>query len=576
MAMMDRIDGFIPEAVKVRVDQRRRAPSVAPRRGPEWIRRQRDRSEDLISAPASDFTAVYYAVYHLRSLLTDHPWAAEPRTVSVLEDLLKREDFARQRQGLFLFRQAALTLVSIMVRTGGAVDEGAALARQAERSIEQVLAKTWGHAHRAMAESLGSLPVAVAGPCVEDDWAHGDRGRVLDLDRLLDGHGLKLTGTDRVIGRSRVFRLADDDRILVLKATRPGENPEGLLNEALWMRRLAGAAGFFPLRFDIPFPLDLDGRYLFRLTGFPGHPARSGGHAIVFLAHPDYFSYPVGRGGGGLDDRAFRELMARNAWLLGKLTGRGIVHTAAIPLFHNRVQADRRRDRGRYEWFRAGRLDRWLASCDYPNLGITGLRDLEHLVPASGRETNLYRHIGSHFLSLLLIVGAHFRGKAPERRGLDPDGRPVDARNLFDPALVGDLIREIFGAYHEGFAGTPFTGPSPVDIPELVLAMIEEMGVDRHMEEVLRAVDQEGMSDAGFRAFLEERGFSDDRIRGLPKGAADIVFHSGPHLGSFNRPISLPELIRAVETFSALCMAGRFRRCRADGRVRPDQWDPGA
>mgnify|MGYP005841580329 CR=1 FL=1 len=554
---------------------RRQTPSDASRRGPEWILRQRDRSEELISAPASDFTAVYYAVYHLRSLLADHPEAAAPRTVGVLEKLLKREDFASQRQGLFLFRQAALTLVSVMVRTGGAVDKGAAMARRARESIERVLAETWGHAHRAMAESLGSLPVAVAGPRVDDDRFHGGRRRVLDLDRLLDGHGLKRTGTDRVAGRSRVFRLAGDDRILVLKATRPGENPQDLLNEALWMRRLAGAAGSFPLRFDIPFPLDLDGCYLFRLTGAPGHPDRSGGHAIVFLAHPDYFSYPVGPG-GGLDDAAFAELMARNAWLLGKLTGQGIVHTAAIPLFHNRVQADRRRDGGQYEWFRAGRLDRWLASCDYPNLGITGLRDLEHLVPASDRETNLYRHIGSHFLSLLLIIGAHFRGKAPGKRGLDPDGRPVDVRGLFDPALVGDLIGKIFSAYHEGFSGSPFTGPSPVDIPELVLAMIEEMGVDRHMEEVLRAVDQEEMSDAGFRAFLEERGFSDDRIRGLPQGAADIVFHSGPHLGGFNRPISLPELIRAVETFSALCMAGRYQRCRADGRVRPDQWNPGA
>ena len=555
---------------------RRHAAAGALRRGPEWIRRRRDRSEELISASASDFTAVYYAVYHLRSLLADHPGAAEPRTVGVLEDLLKREDFASQRQGLFLFRQAALTLVSVMVRTGGALDENPDMARRAGRSIERVLAETWGHAHRAMAESLGSLPAAAARPRVDDDRPHGGRRRVLDLDRLLDEHGLKRTGTDRVAGRSRVFRLAGDHRILVLKATRPGENPEGLLNEALWMRRLTGAAGSFPLRFDIPFPLGLDGRYLFRLTGAPDHPDRSDGHAIVFLAHPDYFSYPVGRDGGGLDDAAFAELVARNAWLLGKLTGRGIVHTAAIPLFHNRVQADRRRDGGQYEWFRAGRLDRWLASCDYPNLGITGLRDLEHLVPASDRETNLYRHIGAHFLSLFLIVGAHFRGKAPERRGLDPDGRPVDVRDLFDPALLGDLIGKIFSAYHEGFAGTPFTGPPPVDIPELVLAMIKEMGVDRHMEEVLRAVDQKEMSDAGFRAFLEERGFSDDRIRGLPQGAADIVFHSGPHLGGFNRPISLPELIRAVETFSALCMAGRYRRCRADGRVRPDQWDPGA
>ncbi len=557
---------------------RRQAPAVAPSgRSSEWIRQQRDRSEELISAPASDFTAVYYAVYHLRSLLDDYPEAAGRRTVAVLEDLLKREDFASQRQGLFLFRQAALTLVSVMVRAGGPSTDDGDLVCEAQNSIGRVLAETWGHAHRAMAESLGSLPVAVVGPRVEGGWFHDKQDRCLDLGRLLDWHGLTRIGTDRTFGRSRVFRLAGDNRILVLKATRPGENPRGLIDEVLWMCRLAEMAGSFPGRFDIPVPLGLDGHYLFRMTGVDvpgGAPDSVKGHAIAFLAHPDYFAYPVGPGNSGLDGAAFTELMVRNAWLMGKLMAEGVVHTAPIPLFHNRVQTDRRRDGGHYEWFRAGRLDRWLASCDYPNLGVTGLRDFEHFVALSDRNANLYRHIGTHFLSLLLIMGAYFRGKA-DRRGLDPEGHPVDVRDLFDPDLLAELIEGVFRAYYEGFTGTPFTGPLPLDIPGLVLAMIEEMGVDRHMEEVLRVADQEGMTDVDYRVFLEERGFSGARIKRLPRGAADIIFHSGPHLGGFNRPISLPEMIRAVETFSALCMAGRYRQCRAAGHVHPEEWDPG-
>jgi hypothetical protein len=268
--------------------------------------------------------------------------------------------------------------------------------------------------------------------------------------------------------------------------------------------------------------------------------------------------------------------MEQNAWLLGKLTGLGIVHTAPIPLFHNRVQAERRRDGGRYEWFRAGRLDRWLASCDYPNLGPTGIRDFEHFETVSDARTNLYRHIGAHFLSLTLILGAYFRAKAPNLRGLDASGKPVDVRDFFDPALMTDILETVFKAYCDGFAGAPFADSIPLDIPELVQRMIEEMGVDRHLEEVLRTPDQNQMMDSEFRAFLTERGFSDDRINKMPKGATDIVFHSGPHLGGFNRPISLPELIRAVETFSGLCVAWRYQRRRAAGEIGWKDWKPPA
>lgn len=44
----------------------------------------------------------------------------------------------------------------------------------------------------------------------------------------------------------------------------------------------------------------------------------------------------------------------------------------------------------------------------------------------------------------------------------------------------------------------------------------------------------------------------------MQKGEQDIVMNTGPHLGDFNGRISIPELIEAIETMSALCMAGRF------------------
>ena len=144
------------------------------------------------------------------------------------------------------------------------------------------------------------------------------------------------------------------------------------------------------------------------------------------------------------------------------------MHTAPIPLFHNRVQRDRRDDGGFYEWDRAGRLDRWLLSSRFPNFGPTGIRDCEHLVSVGEKAgRRLYHHIGNHLLSLILVAGSHFRHKAPEKVGLDPQGEPLDVRYLFDRERYIDLVRGVFGAYYAAFSkGSP--GPDlDADIEKL-------------------------------------------------------------------------------------------------------------
>jgi hypothetical protein len=80
------------------------------------------------------------------------------------------------------------------------------------------------------------------------------------------------------------------------------------------------------------------------------------------------------------------------------------------------------------------------------------------------------------------------------------------------------------------------------------------------MEEILRVVDQETMSRAMFVAFLQSRGLSPKEALQMPKGRADIPLMTGPHLGGFNQPISLPELIDFAAEGAAQCVAGRFRR----------------
>ena len=129
----------------------------------------------------------------------------------------------------------------------------------------------------------------------------------------------------------------------------------------------------------------------------------------------------------------------------------------------------------------------------------------------------------------------------------------MDARDLFDEIFLRALIEGAFISYYQGFVGEAFAGQLPFSLSRLTTRMIDEMGVDRHMEEILRGQDQDRMTEKEFTDFLVERGC--DR-----KAITDIIISTGPHLGGFNQRISLPEMIEAVGAMSALCIAGRYWR----------------
>jgi hypothetical protein len=345
---------------------------------------------------------------------------------------------------------------------------------------------------------------------------------------------------------------------------RPDTPLRALYREAAWIRHLRSNGYAFPVRFNIPRILDFRGSPVFRLSHLPAgardasklHPEQ---YAIGFTAHGDYFAYPNEPGNGKqLGPEEFMDVMLRNAWLLGKLTSLGLVHDAPVPVFHNRVQSFRRADSGLYEWQRAGRLDRWLESCRHPNFGLTGIRDFEHFIPFNGRSRDLYRQIGTHFLSLFLVTGSYFRHKDRGRVGFDGEDRPVDARDLFDMPLLEALIQNMFFQYYHGFVGHAFSGPLPFESHRLAERMVEEMGVDRHMEEILRATDQQQMTDEEFAYFLQRRGYPQKKTMPLQRGKEDIVVYTGPHLGGFNQGISLPECIEFLQSMCALCIFGRY------------------
>lgn len=515
------------------------------------LERYRIDLEEAITYRGLDFSALYMDLCSLHAYVKENRDLIRQQTVATLKGVLTSRRHTSQKQALFLYKEAANALAAIAVtrRADGS------LAQQSISALQQVALSAGGNAHRAAAEALGSLPVNVRGP--EINIEAKPNVPLISLADLLREQNITDPALHSPAGRSLVFSTDKADRLFVIKMARAQDSPQQLLTEAVWMHHLYSQRHAYGNGFEVPRPVTVDGSYVFRIEHEVAPLCRQihpDGYAIGFCAHCQYFQYA----NGNLAAFQFKQTMFKNAWLLGRLTAAGIVHTAPIPLFHNRVQRNRRSDNGVYQWPRGGRLDRWLYSCRYPNFGTTGLRDLEHLIAFADKSQKLYEQIGTQILSMLLVAGSYFRNKDVDRVGLGKDGGPADARELFDEVLLVSLIEGIFNRYYEGFVGTGVSGELSIDYSRISSRMIEEMGVDRHMVEVLRAVDQKQMSDGEFRDFLLDRGFSEYAMADLSKGEKDIEILTGPHLGGFNDRISVPELIEFVALASALCMAGKY------------------
>jgi len=514
---------------------------------------ERERLEEVLRSPWSDFVARFMAARNLHGLLRSRPRLATPANLETLARLFSDSRLLQERQGLFLFREAAGALCVVFACKESVISEAAG------QLLYKILRNGTGAAQQAVCETLAALPVKIQSISVPFADTAGEPPSV-SWQELLALAAVGDCADVHFVGRSLVVKLADERGLLVVKLARAGDSPQGLAREADWLDYLGGLPASWPVNFQIPRPLSTGRGFLFSLGDFPlappsGIDLHPHGYAIAFIASGDYYCYPN-------DEPVaadFQRQMADNARLLGLLAGRGIIHDALIPLFHNRVQSDRREDGGLYDWTLRGRLDRWLDSCRHPNFGSSGLRDFEHFVLLAEPGVSLYKQLGAHFLSMLLVAASCFRNKEPDLQGHSPDGQPVDCRHLFDSNLLSSIIEEVYRSYYQGFAGVKSEGELPFDLERLTARMIDEMGVDHHMVEVLRLVDQEVMDDAEFTSFLKARGFPVDEISRFTKGAADIALSTGPHLGGFNQPISLPEMVEAVGAMAAMCVVGRFR-----------------
>ena len=264
-------------------------------------------------------------------------------------------------------------------------------------------------------------------------------------------------------------------------------------------------------RFPHPFRTEKCGCYPFRLRGIPSDiknelKLSSDPLAICYLADGDYFrflndpSLSVDEMGDGL---------AICSGDLAKLTARGVIHTALIPLFHNREQINTRTDQGVYRWWAkvAGRLDRWRESCLFPNLRLSGLADFEHVEIHSAISPEYLQHlIGDQLFSISLVLGSYFRN-----------------RGEFDQKAISKILKDCFLTYHHEFTDTDSPIDDCIDWDLLAFRVSEEMGGDKYMNAMIRGVGLHG---------------------------ENVEVSTGPHLGLFNGPFPVPELIRAIHITS--------------------------
>jgi hypothetical protein len=331
-----------------------------------------------------------------------------------------------------------------------------------------------------------------------------------DLNELLSQNGLHLKegANPQVEDRKIIIDLDNVDR-LILKFSRAKEDHINLAVEAARLEYLHRNKTSFKIEGDVTEALNVQGKQLFHFKAPPfGRTSGISDQAVAIA----YILPQKSRRVYLNDPRIQPNIMSKAAMIgikdLARLAKAGIIHTALIPLYHNRE------DERPYEWYwryntrggeyilggGAGRLDRWLYNCRFPNLMLYGLNDFEHMEykPDISAE-NMRNETGNHLLSWTLVVGSYFK----ERKNF-----------AGDEVRFKELLRAGFNGYYEEITGRKSHLDSFINWDELCEELIDEMRSDKWKHDTIN-----------------------------------------PDLGPFNGPFSAQKLIRAIyitSTFAVL------------------------
>ncbi|MDD4162087.1 MAG: HEAT repeat domain-containing protein [Methanothrix sp.] len=335
--------------------------------------------------------------------------------------------------------------------------------------------------------------------------------RRVDLNALLAEYGADQLCADQLQRMGRTLIAPIENGFLALKLCVHYGDLKKLFFEAQMQKYLMGMA------LSSALPLPLEG--IFKIEGLSPHLLEDltlkDHYAIGYIADPGYFTY---LNNTRLTLQDLRTGLCTCAGDLARLTRTGLIHASLIPLFHKKRNENR--DYTEYCWHRkiAGRLERWLESCKYPNLRLSGIADFEHIeIYREISPEKLQSHIGGHLLSMSLVLACYFRYKGQ-----------------FDQNAMKSIIRDCFCEYYCAITKKPQRLDEVIDWDALALRMVEEM---------------------------ESDGCTSD----------DETDPGGPHLGIRWGPFPIPELIRAIHIISVFSVMQMQQGLRAlgkdDGRI---------
>ncbi len=355
---------------------------------------------------------------------------------------------------------------------------------------------------------LSSIDASELGPELHKTWREQDAITV-DLETILS----ETEAVNTLKAKGRTLIASGKGRFLAIKlGLEPGDGKK-LLTESIIQNYLDHHGIDLGLSSRFPHPLDIKRctRYPFRLSGIPSDIMRdlklsSDPPAICYLADGDYFRY---LNDPSLSVDEVRDSLTLCSRDLAKMAAMGMIHNALIPLFHNREQTNTRGDRGVYRWWSkvAGRLDRWRDTCHYPNVRRSGVADFEHIEIHSVISSDDLQHLmGDQLLSISLVLGSYFRNLGK-----------------FDQKAMSKILKDCFSAYLHEFTHKNTPLDDCIDWYHLAARMRMEMEEDKYMNAIIRGGGLHG---------------------------ENIDASTGPHLGLFNGPFPLPELIRAIHITS--------------------------